>query len=86
MVERLAGGTLSVSDLGQPFTMTLAAVGKHVAVLEAAGGILTSKTGRVRPRTLVPRALSGANRWLDEQALAWNHRLDALETHLELEP
>ena len=85
MVESLRSGPLSVTKLGQPLSMTLAAVGKHIAVLEAAGVIRTSKTGRVRSCALVPRGLSGAGEWLAEQELFWNNRLDALEEHLALD-
>ena len=85
MVESLRSGPLSVTELGQPLSMTLAAVGKHIAVLEAAGVIRTSKTGRVRSCALVPRGLSGAGEWLAEQELFWNNRLDALEEHLALD-
>ena len=85
MVESLRSGPLSVTELGQPLSMTLAAVGKHIAVLEAAGIIRTSKTGRVRSCALVPRGLSGAGDWLAEQELFWNNRLDALEEHLALD-
>lgn len=86
MVERLAGGSLSVSELGKPLQMTLAAVGKHVSVLESAGIITTSKTGRVRRCALSAGSLSAANSWLVEQQRAWNQRLDALEAHLEEQP
>jgi len=85
MVESLRSGPLSVTELGQPLSMTLAAVGKHIAVLEAAGIIRTSKTGRVRSCALVPRGLSGAGDWLAEQELFWNNRLDALDEHLALD-
>ena len=86
MVEALRSGPLSVSELGQPLSMTLAAVGKHVSVLEAAGIIRTSKSGRVRECALVPRALSDAGGWLAEQELFWSGRLDALDTHLKENP
>ncbi|MCU1439512.1 MAG: ArsR family transcriptional regulator [Rhodoglobus sp.] len=83
MVERLRAGRLTVSELGEPLTMTLAAVGKHVAVLEAAGIIRTTKQGRVRSCAIVPRALGPASNWLAEQEAFWNTRVDALETYLE---
>jgi DNA-binding transcriptional ArsR family regulator len=83
MVERLRSGNLTVSELGEPLTMTLAAVGKHVAVLEAAGIVRTTKTGRVRSCAIVPHALRSANDWLAEQEAFWTTRIDALETYLE---
>ena len=86
MVERLRAGRLSVSELGEPLSMTLAAVGKHVAVLEAAGIVRTSKLGRVRSCTIVPQSLVGATAWLADQERFWNSRLDSLENYLEVTP
>jgi DNA-binding transcriptional ArsR family regulator len=85
MIARLQGGPLSISDLGAPFGMTLAAIGKHVAALESAGIVHTHKQGRVRRCALVPRGLSPAASWLTEQEQFWNERLDALEEHLTLD-
>ena len=86
MVEELRSGPLSVSALGSPHGMTLAAVGKHVAVLELAGIIRTHKSGRVRSCALVPHALTEANEWMSRQHAAWTASLDALATHLEENP
>jgi DNA-binding transcriptional ArsR family regulator len=83
MVERLRGGELTVSQLAEPLTMTLAAVGKHIAVLESARIIQTTKRGRVRTCAIVPRSLADAATWLVEQERFWNERLDALVAHLE---
>jgi DNA-binding transcriptional ArsR family regulator len=83
MVERLRGGELTVSQLAEPLTMTLAAVGKHIAVLESAHIIRTSKRGRVRTCSIVPHALADATAWLAEQERFWNDRIDALVTYLE---
>jgi DNA-binding transcriptional ArsR family regulator len=83
MVERLRDGELTVSQLAAPLTMTLAAVGKHIAVLESAHIIETVKRGRVRSCALVPRSLTNATAWLTEQEQFWNDRLDALVTYLE---
>ena len=85
MIARLRTGPLSVSDLGAPFGMTLAAIGKHVAALESAGIVRTHKSGRVRRCALVPRGLSAAASWLTEQEQFWNESLDALEQRLALE-
>jgi DNA-binding transcriptional ArsR family regulator len=83
MVERLRAGELTVSQLAEPLTMTLAAVGKHISVLESAHIIHTIKRGRVRSCALVPRSLTEATSWLAEQEQFWNDRLDALVTYLE---
>lgn len=83
MVERLRGGELTVSQLAEPLTMTLAAVGKHVAVLESAHIIRTTKRGRVRTCAIIPRSLADATSWLAEQEQFWNERLDVLVSYLE---
>ncbi|MCU1471326.1 MAG: transcriptional regulator [Glaciihabitans sp.] len=83
MVERLRQGSLSVSDLAAPFSMTLAAVGKHIAVLEAAHIISTAKNGRVRSCAIVPHALADATQWITDQEAFWNNRIDALVSYLE---
>jgi DNA-binding transcriptional ArsR family regulator len=83
MVERLQGGSLSVSDLAAPLSMTLAAVGKHVAVLEAAHIISSTKNGRVRTCAIVPHSLSEATKWISDQEAFWNSRIDALVSYLE---
>lgn len=78
MVERLRRGPSSVSDLGAPLGMTLAGVGKHVAVLEASGLIRTTKTGRVRTCELVVGAFDEAAAWIDETRAFWNAGVDRM--------
>lgn len=79
IVERLAGGPASVSELARPLPMTLAAVVQHLQVLESAGLIASAKVGRVRTCHLEPGALRGAEAWLGEQRTDWERRLDRLE-------
>ena len=83
MLERLRRGPLSVSDLGEPLGMTLAGVGKHVAVLEGAGLVRTRKTGRVRVCELHGAAYTEAAAWIDEQRTFWEERLDRVQSYLE---
>jgi DNA-binding transcriptional ArsR family regulator len=83
MVERLRGGELTVSQLAEPLSMTLAAVGKHISILESAHIIRTSKQGRVRSCAIVPHAMTDALDWLAAQEKFWNERIDALVTYLE---
>jgi DNA-binding transcriptional ArsR family regulator len=78
MLERLAVGPASVSQLGEPLQMTLAAVVQHVQALEASGLIATAKTGRVRTCTLNADALNSAEQWLTERRAVWEQRLDRL--------
>jgi DNA-binding transcriptional ArsR family regulator len=86
MLERLRRGPLTVSDLGRPLGMTLAGVGKHVAVLEGAGLVRTRKSGRVRTCELRGGAYSEAAAWIDEQRAFWESQLDRVATYLEEKP
>jgi len=78
MVERMAAGPTSVSELARPFQMSLAAVLQHVQVLEASGLVHTHKQGRVRICQLQPQALRRAEQWIQERRTTWEQRLDRL--------
>jgi len=82
MVERLARGPASVSELARPLPMSLAAVVQHLQVLEAAGIVSSAKAGRVRTCQLEPAGLRAAEDWLRRQRTAWEHRLDRLGEYL----
>ncbi len=82
MVERLAAGPASVSDLARPLAMSLPAVVQHLQVLESAGLISTEKVGRVRTCRVAPDSLAAAERWLTERRHEWEARLDRLEAFL----
>jgi len=60
MVERLSRGPASVSELGRPLDMSLAAALQHVQVLEASGLVRSQKAGRTRTCTINPAALRSA--------------------------
>jgi DNA-binding transcriptional ArsR family regulator len=78
MVERLSRGPASVSELGRPLSMSLAAVVQHVQVLEASGLVRTQKTGRTRTCSINPPALRQAETWIAERRSLWERRLDRL--------
>lgn len=82
MVERLARGPASVSQLAEPFVMSLPAVVQHLGVLEEAGIVTSQKVGRVRTVQLVPDALLAAGDWIGRQRLPAERRLDRLGAHL----
>jgi DNA-binding transcriptional ArsR family regulator len=67
MVDRLSQGPATVSDLAQPFDMTLAAVVRRLKVLEAVGVIHSEKVGRVRTCRLEPRGLDVLSAWIAER-------------------
>lgn len=83
MVERLARGPVSVSELARPLPMSLPAVMQHLQVLEAAGMVRSHKVGRVRTCSIEAAALSQAEAWLNARRLEWQQRLDRLGAYLE---
>jgi DNA-binding transcriptional ArsR family regulator len=78
MVERLARGPASVSELARPFEMALPTVVQHLGVLAEAGLVTSAKAGRVRTYQLVPGALAPAGVWISAQRLPAERRLDRL--------
>ena len=78
MVERLARGPASVSELARPFDMALPTVVQHLGVLAEAGLVTSVKVGRVRTYQLVPGALAPAGDWISQQRLPAERRLDRL--------
>lgn len=78
IVERLAEGPLSVSELARPFDMSLTAVLQHVEKLEQSQLVSTEKRGRVRVVSLVPHTLDVAERWFAEHRRRWERRFDRL--------
>lgn len=83
VVERLARGPASVSQLATPFDMALPSFVQHLEVLERAGVVTSEKVGRVRTYHLAPDALSDCGSWIGRQRLPAEKRLDRLGDHLE---
>jgi DNA-binding transcriptional ArsR family regulator len=82
MVERLSQGPASVSELGRPLSMSLAAVLQHVQVLEASGLVRSQKAGRTRTCTINAAALGEAESWISGRRQLWERRLDRLGDYL----
>jgi DNA-binding transcriptional ArsR family regulator len=82
ILARLAQGNANVTDLAEPFDMSLPAVSKHIKVLEQAGLISRSREAQRRPCKLEPRALKSLDDWLEEYRRLWEDRLDRLEDFL----
>jgi DNA-binding transcriptional ArsR family regulator len=82
IVRRLSRGDASVSELAEPFDMTLTAVAKHLRVLSAAGLVEQHKEGRTRRCTLAAAPLRDAHDWLGEYGPFWEGQLDSLAAHL----
>jgi DNA-binding transcriptional ArsR family regulator len=79
MLHELADGERTVSQLAQPFAMSLAAASKHIKALESAGLVRRDIKGRTHFVRLDAEALAGAFEWLKYYERFWNSRLDALE-------
>ncbi len=80
MLRQLAQGERTVSALAGPFAMSLAAVSKHIKVLERAGLVHRTVMGRTHICRLDADALAEANAWLKYYQQFWEGRLDAFET------
>src|SRR5436190_22777209 len=78
MVERLCDGPASVSELGRPFEMTLAAVVQHVQVLEASGLVRTEKVGRTRTVRTEPATLRTAEPSIGDRRILLEPRREPL--------
>ncbi len=86
MLDRLALGELTVGQLAEPLTMSLAAASKHVKVLERAGLVHRTIHGRRHVCRLEPGPLASAYAWLRYYQRYWNERLDALEALFHANP
>lgn len=78
IVERLARGPATVSDLARPLDMSLPAVLQHLQVLETSGLVRSEKIGRVRTCRIESRALSSAEKWFASRRATWERNLDRL--------
>ena len=78
MLRRLSSGERTVTELAEPFQMSLAAASKHVQVLERAGRVHRTVEGRKHHCRLAPAGLARAHQWLAFYESFWNDRLDAL--------
>lgn len=83
VIQRLARGQASVSELAAPFAMALPSFMKHIGVLEESGLIRSSKVGRVRTCVLERARLAAAERWFEQQRAAWESRYDNLDDLLQ---
>jgi DNA-binding transcriptional ArsR family regulator len=82
MLERLTQGPASVSELGKPLAMSLAAVLQHVQILEGSGLVESRKLGRTRTCSLNAQTLRSAERWISERRTFIERRLDRLGEYL----
>jgi DNA-binding transcriptional ArsR family regulator len=83
VVERLAQGPASVSELSRPFAIAGPSFLKHLRVLETAGLVRTQKTGRVRTASIEAETLRWAEEWVRLHRIGWERRLDDLGEFLK---
>lgn len=82
VLERLALGEATVSELAEPFALTQQAISKHLKVLERAGLISRSRAAQSRPCQLETGRLDGAADWISRHRQLWEERYDRLDEHL----
>jgi DNA-binding transcriptional ArsR family regulator len=82
ILARLALGETSVSELAEPFAMSLPAVSKHLKVLEHAGLIKRGREAQWRPARIEPDALKDVDGWLEQYRQLWEERFDRLDAYL----
>ena len=84
ILERLGrGGGATITELADPYGMSLTGMKKHVGLLEGAGLVVTEKVGRARVCRLGPRRLEEIEQWLDEYRRMLDQRLDRFGELLE---
>jgi DNA-binding transcriptional ArsR family regulator len=83
VLERLGRGRATISDLAEPFGISLTGMKKHVQVLEDAGLVRTEKVGRTRWCAVGAQDLDEVQRWIVDYRLMLEERLDRLGEFLE---
>jgi DNA-binding transcriptional ArsR family regulator len=83
ILARLAGGEASVTELSQPFAMTMPAVSKHLKVLARAGLIERGRKAQWRPCRLEAGRLKEVADWLEHYRQFWDERFDRLDDYLQ---
>ena len=83
ILARLAAGEASVTELAEPFAMSMPAVSKHLRVLERAGLISRSREAQWRPRRLEAAPLREVADWVENYRRYWSERFDRLDEYLE---
>ena len=85
ILQRLSRGEARVTELAQPFDISLNSVSKHIRILERAGLVRRRVAGRDHFLSLDPEPLDAAAAWMQRERAAWTTRLDRLEAALRAE-
>lgn len=83
ILARLATGQCAVTELAEPFDMSLPAVSKHLRVLERAGLITRAREAQWRPCQIEAAPLKDVAAWTERYRALWEGRLDRLDTYLK---
>ncbi len=83
ILARLANGELSVTQLSEPFKMTMPGVSKHLKVLERAGLIVRSREAQWRPAKLQAEPLKEVADWVEQYRQNWEESFDKLDAYLK---
>ena len=83
ILARLASGECAVTELAEPFAMSLPAVSKHLRVLERAGLIARGREAQWRPCRIRAAPLKEVADWAERYRTLWEGRLDRLDTYLQ---
>jgi DNA-binding transcriptional ArsR family regulator len=84
ILARLASGEASVTELAEPFDMTMPAISKHLKVLEKAGLIARGREAQWRPCRFEPAPLKDVSEWVDRYRGMWEERLNRLDEYLRV--
>jgi DNA-binding transcriptional ArsR family regulator len=83
ILARLASGECSVTELAEPFEMTMPAVSKHLRVLERAGLIARGREAQWRPCRIEAAPLKAVAEWTEKYRQIWEQHFDSLERYLQ---
>ena len=83
ILARLSEGDATVSELAEPFSISLPAISRHLKVLEAAGLISRSRSAQWRSSSLEAEPLREATEWMERYRQFWDANLDRLDAHLK---
>jgi DNA-binding transcriptional ArsR family regulator len=86
ILKRVATKEMSISDIAKPYKMSLAAISKHLKILEQAKLVIKRRQGKEQIVQLSPVAFKEAADYLKEYERMWNDRFDALENYLKTMP
>lgn len=83
ILERLDAGEATVTQLAEPFSISLPAISRHLKVLERAGLITRGREAQWRPCRLQPAPLADASQWMERYRRYWEASFDRLDEHLK---